>query len=88
MEITVLDFILFNSLSFFLGIAGGLGICCKHKDKFMSRSRSLENITNSSFNHQQTLTAPSENSNNIVMATAPMAPVSSPQQKTLRLTVE
>ena len=45
MDISILDFMLFNILSYSLGIATGLGICCKHKDKFMTRSRSLETIT-------------------------------------------
>ena len=89
MDISVLDFILFNGLSYMLGIVTGLGICCKHKDKIMMRSRSLETITNAQYNHhQQTM-----NRDDVIVAsaplpTAPMAPESSPQKKTLHLTLE
>lgn len=90
MEITILDFILFNSLSYILGIATGLTICCKHKEKFMMRSRSLETITNSQYNHHH---QPSIDPDNIIVAsaplpTAPMAPANSPQKKTLHVTIE
>lgn len=92
MDISILDFILFNGLSYMLGIATGLGICCKHKDKFMTRSRSLETITNAQYNHHQH----NMNRDDIIVAsaplpTAPMAPMaheSSPQKKTLHLTLE
>ena len=55
----------------------------------MMRSRSLETITNSQYNHhQQTM-----NRDDVIVAsaplpTAPMAPESSPQKKTLHLTLE
>ena len=90
MDISVLDFILFNILSYGFGIATGLGICCKHKDKFMTRSRSLETITNAQYNHHRHNMRDNPE-NEIVVAsapTAPMAPVLSPQKKTLHLTLE
>lgn len=90
MEITFLDFVLFNSLSYILGIATGLTICCKHKEKFMMRSRSLETITNSQYNHHR---QPSVDPNEVIIAsaplsTAPMAPAISPQKRALHLTLD
>ena len=46
MEITGLDFFLINILSYIGGIATGLLVCCKHKDKLLVKSRSIENISN------------------------------------------
>ena len=31
-------------LSFLLGIGTGLTVCCKYKEKFMSRSKSIDNM--------------------------------------------
>ena len=44
MEITSLDFALFNFLSYLLGVGTGLIICCKNKDKLLVKSRSIDNI--------------------------------------------
>ena len=44
MEITPLDFALFNLLSYLLGVGTGLIVCCKNKDKLMIKSRSIDNI--------------------------------------------
>jgi len=46
MEITGLDFILINILSYIGGVTTGLLICCKHKDKLLVKSRSTDNISN------------------------------------------
>lgn len=46
MEITGLDFFMINLLSYIGGIATGLLVCCKHKDKLLVKSRSIENISN------------------------------------------
>jgi hypothetical protein len=45
MEITVLDFFLINILSYIGGVATGLLVCCKHKDKLLVKSRSTDNIS-------------------------------------------
>ena len=46
MEITILDFILINCLSYIGGLGTGLLLCCKYKDNFMVRSRSRDNLNN------------------------------------------
>ena len=38
MEITILDFVLINSLSYLMGVATGLIVCCKNKDKLLVKS--------------------------------------------------
>ena len=40
MEVTGLDFILINILSYVAGVATGLIVCCKNKDKLLVKSRS------------------------------------------------
>ena len=44
MEISGLDFIMINLLSYIAGLASGLIICCKNKDIFLGRSRSSDNL--------------------------------------------
>ena len=44
MELSILDFTLFNLLSYLLGVGTGLIVCCKNKDKLMVKSRSIDNI--------------------------------------------
>jgi len=85
MDISILDFILVNSLSYILGVTTGLLVCCKHKDTFLTRTRSLDTITNSQYNHQQTL-YPTEQ--NVFMATAPTAADLSPSKKSVKITLE
>ena len=45
MDISGLDFILINIISYVCGLATGLIICCKNKDKLLIKSRSLDNIS-------------------------------------------
>lgn len=45
MNISILDFILINFVSYILGIGTGLIICCKNKDKLLVKSRSLDNLS-------------------------------------------
>ena len=45
MEVTGLDFILINILSYVAGVATGLIVCCKNKDKLLVKSRSLEQLS-------------------------------------------
>lgn len=44
MNISILDFILINFVSYIFGIGTGLIICCKNKDKLLVKSRSLDNL--------------------------------------------
>ena len=45
MEVTGLDFFLINCLSYLSGVATGLILCCKYKDKIFIRSRSRDNLS-------------------------------------------
>ena len=45
MNISILDFILINFVSYIFGIGTGLIICCKNKDKLLVKSRSLDNLS-------------------------------------------
>ena len=45
MEITILDFVLINIISYVCGTATGLIICCKNKDKLLIKSKSLDNLS-------------------------------------------
>jgi hypothetical protein len=46
MDLSVMDFVLFNIVSYIMGIATGLTICCHWKDTFMQRSRSTPDFRN------------------------------------------
>jgi len=86
MEITVLDFFMVNILSYIGGLATGLLICCKHKDKLLVKSRSLENIStisaisNTSNNHPPSQTPYSTPP---IMASAPPPEAKQPIKITL-----
>jgi hypothetical protein len=67
------DIILLNMLSFLLGIGTGLTICCKYKDKFMSRSKSIDNIKH--LNHHDYMSP-------VIQA---MPPPSAPTEITLKV---
>ena len=54
MEVTGLDFVLINILSYVAGVATGLIVCCKNKDKLLVKSRSLEQLSLQQMNSQQT----------------------------------
>jgi len=58
MDISGLDFILINIISYVAGIATGLIICCKNKDKFLIKSRSLENLSKQQYNPPVVASAP------------------------------
>tara|TARA_B100001094_G_scaffold72638_1_gene68928 strand:- start:3710 stop:3943 length:234 start_codon:yes stop_codon:yes gene_type:complete len=45
MDISLLDFCLINILSYVAGVATGLVICCKNKDKLLVKSRSLDQLS-------------------------------------------
>ena len=77
MEITSLDFILINLLSYVAGVATGLIVCCKNKDKLLVKSRSLEQLSLQQMNSQQT-----------PYSTAPVVASAPPADKPVKITVE
>ena len=64
MDVSVFDYALTNVLSFFAGVFLGLGVCACHKDRFLQRERSHEDL--STYNHNRIM-PPIET----IMATAP-----------------
>ena len=79
MEITLMDFCLINFVSYIFGLGSGLIICCKNKDKFLIKSRSLENLSKQQYNPPIVASAPP--------ATAIPVQTSNPSQVT-KITVE
>jgi hypothetical protein len=51
MYVPVIEFVLVNVVSYLCGVGTGLSICCKYKEKFMSRARSRDDL--SSLNHHE-----------------------------------
>ena len=49
MLISGLDFVLINALVYVSGVGTGLLICCKYKDKFVVRSRSRDNLSQTQY---------------------------------------
>jgi len=49
LEFSILDFVLISSLCYLCGVGTGLAICCKNKETFLQREKSLENLQ--SYNH-------------------------------------
>ena len=82
MEITRLDFILINLLSYVAGVATGLIVCCKNKDKLLVKSRSLEQLSLQQMNSQQM------NSQQTPYSTAPVVASAPPADKPVKITVE
>ena len=80
MEITGFDFVLINLLSYVAGVATGLIICCKNKDKLLVKSRSLENL---SLQQQQMDRPPSH----VPYSTPPIV-ASAPVEKPVKITLE
>ena len=78
MEISILDFCMVNLLSYIGGLATGLLICCKHKDKLLVKSRSIDNISSVDRppSHVQYATPP-------IMASAPPPDLKQPVRITL-----
>ena len=80
-DISLLDFVLLNITSYLFGIATGLIICCKYKDRevlAIMRSRSIDNLKQ--YNHQKTTAQP--NWDSPVLASAP------PPHNPVKLTIE
>ena len=65
-EIPIIEFIFVHLISYLCGIGTGLSICCRYKDKFMQREKSVEDL--SRYNHQNLMPSP-----NTIMA-QPSAP--------------
>ena len=81
MEITGFDFVLINLLSYVAGVATGLIVCCKNKDKLLVKSRSLENL---SLQQQQQMDRPPSH---VPYSTPPIV-ASAPVEKPVKITVE
>ena len=64
LEVSVLDYILSNVLSFVAGVFVGLSICATNKERFLQRERSVEDL--SRFNHVNRMPEPA-----IILASAP-----------------
>lgn len=84
MEITGLDFVLINLLSYVAGVATGLIICCKNKDKLLVKSRSLENLSLQQQQQQQQMDRPPSH---VPYSTPPIV-ASAPVEKPVKITVE
>ena len=53
MDVSVFDYVLTNVLSFLAGVFLGLGVCACHKDRFLQREKSLEDL--SRYNHHNVM---------------------------------
>ena len=91
MEITGLDIVLINLLSYVAGVATGLIICCKNKDKLLVKSRSLENLSlqqqqqeQQQQQQQQQMDRPPSH---VPYSTPPIV-ASAPVEKPVKITVE
>ena len=86
MEITGFDFVLINLLSYVAGVATGLIICCKNKDKLLVKSRSLENLSlqQQQQQQQQHMDRPPSH---VPYSTPPIV-ASAPVEKPVKITVE
>ena len=83
MEVTGLDFVLINILSYVAGVATGLIVCCKNKDKLLVKSRSLEQLSMQQMNSEQM------NSQQTPYSTPPPVVASAPlPDKPVKITVE
>ena len=82
MEVTGLDFVLINILSYVAGVATGLIVCCKNKDKLLVKSRSLEQLSLQQMNSQQM------NSQQTPYSTAPVVASAPLPDKPVKITVE
>ena len=82
MEITSLDFILINLLSYVAGVATGLIVCCKNKDKLLVKSRSLEQLSLQQMNSERINSQQTPYSTPPVVASAPLP------DKPVKITVE
>ena len=73
MEVTILDFVLINCISYIGGIGTGILLLCNYKDNFMVRSRSRDNLSQTATN----LTLPNTilTSTPAIMASAPHNPI-------------
>jgi hypothetical protein len=83
MEITGLDFILINLLSYVAGVATGLIVCCKNKDKLLVKSRSLEQLSLQQMNSQQM-----NSQQQIPYSNAPIVASAPISDKPVKITVE
>ena len=81
MDISGLDFVLINIITYVCGVATGLIICCKNKDKLLVKSRSLDNISSQQYNPPVVASAPP-----IAISSVTAMPATNPQ--ITKITVE
>ena len=83
MELSILDFILINFVSYVFGIGTGIVICLKNKDKLLVKSRSNDNLSSRQFqqNSQLHYSPPPP----IITASAPPPPL---DKTPIKITVE
>ena len=84
MEITSLDFILINLLSYVAGVATGLIVCCKNKDKLLVKSRSLEQLSLQQMNSERM----NSQQQQTPYSTAPVVASAPLPDKPVKITVE
>ena len=87
MEITSLDFILINLLSYVAGVATGLIVCCKNKDKLLVKSRSLEQLSLQQMNSER-INSQQMNSQQTPYSTPPVVASAPLPDKPVKITVE
>ena len=90
MDISILDFTLINLLSYLFGVGTGLIICCKNKDKFLVKSRSLDNISSQLYKTNQPQVNQQVNPPATVVASAPSANIipAHPAPQVTKITLE
>ena len=88
-EISVLDMILLNSLSFLVGIGSGIVICFKNKDKLLIvKSRSRDNLSNMNNNDNNPLNNPLNNQLQQPINTTPVIASAPPPMNPVKITLE
>ena len=84
-EISVLDMVLLNSLSFLVGVGSGIVICFKNKDKLLIvKSRSRDNLSNMNNNDNN----PLNNQLQQAINTTPVIASAPPPMNPVKITLE
>ena len=70
LEFTILDFVLVSAVCYLCGVGTGLAICCKNKETFLQRVKSVEDLK--SYNHQNLMPPPFASTEAVVLPSAPL----------------
>lgn len=70
MDIPAIEIILFTIISYLMGVGTGLTICCKYKETFLQRARSVDNLRQ--YNHQPIVSAVPTSNTPPLQPTAPI----------------